>query len=281
MKPNQQNSMLSTFRPPLVYELTGRQFTLVFDDGYDRKLVFQDRKTLSFGPEGEEKAYSYECLKAADRCYFVNFEDMSLRPRTGISLVLDLEQDLVTMILGHVYWNPKIPNMPSMDVVFGAIEREDGSVPFLRHGYTTDLVEKAVDWNYGAFDIAHVYATEHYYRVSFSPRGLARALKGRPELAQAKPGDRKPTQRDVYEDYLSVIRIRDRIYLVGLMESVKAKRGQGGDNVLALINLDHMHDVGRAFGANDRGDQNNTFGAFGVMHDASDVIAKPSTLYTR
>ena len=53
MKPDQFTGMLSVFRPPLVFELTGRQFTLVFDDGYDRTLVFKDRKTLSFGVSGE------------------------------------------------------------------------------------------------------------------------------------------------------------------------------------------------------------------------------------
>ena len=48
-------------------EFTGRQFTLVFDDGYDRKLVFKDRKTISFGVEGEEKDFSYDCLKRNQR----------------------------------------------------------------------------------------------------------------------------------------------------------------------------------------------------------------------
>ena len=64
MKPDQFSGMLSVFRPPLVFELTGREFTLVFDDGYDRRLIFKDRKTLSFGPAGEEKDYAYECLRA-------------------------------------------------------------------------------------------------------------------------------------------------------------------------------------------------------------------------
>ena len=39
MKPNQQTGMFSVYRPPLVYELTGKTFTLVFDDGYDRLLM--------------------------------------------------------------------------------------------------------------------------------------------------------------------------------------------------------------------------------------------------
>ncbi len=280
MKPNQHTGMLSVFRPPLVYELAGRQFTLVFDDGYDRSLVFRDRKTLSFGAAGEEKEYAYECLKAADRCYFVNFEDPALRPRLGITLVLDLEQDLVTMALAHMYVNPKIPGMPSCDYVFGGIMRADGTVPVIRHGYTTDLMGTSISWNYGNFDIAHVYATEHYYRVSFSARGLARAYRGRPELRN--PSARKPAQQDIYEDYFTPIKIRERIYLVGLLETVKARQSGHGNSILALINLDEMHDVGRSFGSNSEGGNgNNTFGAFGVFHDARSVLEKKSTLYVR
>ncbi len=282
IKPNAHTGMLSVFRPPLVFELTGRQFTLVFDDGYDRILTFKDRKTLSFGTAGEEKDYAYECLKISDRCYFVNFEDPTLRPRSGYTLVLDLVQDLVTMVIAHVNLHPKLPGLPSDEYVFGAILRPDGSVSNLRHGYTTDLVAKSVDWNYGYFDIAHVYATEHYYRVSFSARGLLRAVRGRPELAKPNPEERKPTKQDVYEDYCTVIRIRDRIYLVGLLETVKARRSGHGNSILVLMDLDEMHDVGRSFGSNDEGGTgNNTLGAFGVMHDASAVLAKPSTLYTR
>lgn len=283
LEPNQYTGMLSVFRPPLVFELTGRQFMIEFDDGYDHKLVFKDRKTLSFGKAGEEKDYAYECLKIADRCYFVNFEDPDLRPRLGITLVLDLVQDLVTMALAHLYVNPKYPGMPSIDYVFGGIMQEDGTVPASRHAFTTDLMGTSISWNYGRFDIAHVYATEHYYRVGFTPRGLARAFKGRPELRQsAGKGERYTAPQDVYEDYSSVIKIRDRIYLVGLLETVKAKKSGHGNSILVLMNLDEMHDVGRSFGSNNEGGNgNNTLGAFGVYHDASDVLARKNSVFLR
>ncbi|MBR4744990.1 MAG: MoaF N-terminal domain-containing protein [Oscillospiraceae bacterium] len=281
MQPNEFTGMLSVYRPPLVFELTGRKFTLAFDDGYGRELCFRDRGTLSFGPAGEEKEYAYECLKAADRCYFVNFEDPAERPRLGITLVLDLAQDLVTMVLARTGVNPKIPGMPSTDYVFGAVVREDGSVSELRHGYTADLAGTSVSWNYGRFEIAHVYATERYYRVSFTPRGLARAFRGRPELSRGTVR-RTPSPDDVYEDYLTVIRIRDRIYLAGLLETVKARVLGYGNSILVLMDLDGMHDVGRSFGSNDEGGTgNNTFGAFGVLHDARAALAKKSTLWTR
>ena len=284
MRPNQYEGM-SIFRPPLVYELTGRRFTLVFDDGYDRTLVFKDRKTLSFGKTGEEKEYAYDCLKVADRCYYVNFEDRTLRPRLGITLVLDLMQDLVTMGLAHLYVNQRIPRMPSIDFVFGGILREDGTVPTVRHGFTSDLVETAIDWNYGTFDIAHVYTTEHYYRISFTPRGLDRVRRGNPALTRAPapaPQEPRPVAQDVYEDHCSFIKIRDHIYLVSLLETVLAKRNGHGNSLLILMNLDEMHDVGRSFGSNNEGeDENYTFGAFGVRIDANSTLAKKSSYYIR
>lgn len=283
MYPNQQTGMLSVYRPPLVYELTGRKFTLVFDDGYDRLLTFKDRRTLSFGVEGEEKDYAYDCLKIADKCYYVNFEDPTLRPRTGITLVLDLVQELVTMALGSIGQNPKYPGLPSLDYVFGAILREDGTVSGTRHGFTTDLVGTAIDWNYGHFDIAHVYATEHYYRVAFSPRGLARVYKGKNGYGGGGASSKRYVEPgDTYEDYFTPIKIRDNIYLVGLLETVKARKIGNGNSILVLINLDEMHDVGRSFGSNSEGGTgNNTLGAFGVFHDASDVLAKKSSLFIR
>jgi hypothetical protein len=65
MKPNQHTGMLSAFRPPLCFELTGKELYMDFDDGYDRTVTFKDRKVLSFGLVGEEKDFPYECMKIA------------------------------------------------------------------------------------------------------------------------------------------------------------------------------------------------------------------------
>ena len=281
MKPDQFTGMLSVYRPPLVYELVGKRFTLVFDDGYDRILTFRDRRTLSFGREGEEKEYPYECLKIAEKTYYVNFEDRDFRPRTGLTLVVDLVQDLVTLATARVGVNPKVPGLPTIDFLFGGILREDGTVSDSRHGYTTDLIATSIDWNYGYFDIAHVYATEHYYRITFSPRGLARVYRGRPEYRNAE-NYRYTKKGDVYEDYFTAIKIHDRIYLVSLLETVKARKVGHGNNLLLLMDLDEMHDVGRSFGSNrEGGSGNNTLGAFGVFNDAGDMMARKSDLFIR
>lgn len=281
MKPDQHTGMLSVFRPPLCFELTGKAFYMEFDDGYDRTVIFKDRKILSFGLVENEQDFAYECLKIADDCYYINFEDPTMEPRTGITLVVDLQTELVTMALGRVGTNPKYPGIPSIDYIFGAIRRKDGTFSHSRHGYTTDLVGKSISWNYGYFDIAHVYATEHFYRITFSPRGLARVYKGRPEMrSSSKMSYTEPG--DTYEDYFTPIKIRDRIYLVGILETVKAKKIGNGNSILVLMNLDEMHDVGRSFGSNrEGGTGNNTLGAFGVWVDATDILAKKSSLFIR
>ena len=270
---------LSIFRPPLVYELTGRRFELVMDDGFDRTLYFTDRKMLRFGPAGEEKEYAYECLKSADDCYFVNFEDLSMFPRVGITLVLDLEQDLVTMALAYLGQDPKIPKMPASEFVFGGIRREDGSVQRIRHGYTSDLVGKSIDWYYGSFNIAHVYATERYYRVAFTPRAIERIRRNDPTMFQ-KPPEGAPA--DIYEDYLTVIKIKDQVYLVGLLETILARRNGHGASLLVLMDLNEMHDVGRSFNITEDGkNENYLFGAFGCFYDASGSLAKKSGYHIR
>lgn len=282
MKPNQHTGMLSAFRPPLCFELTGKELYMDFDDGYDRTVTFKDRKVLSFGLVGEEKEFPYECMKIADKCYYVNFEDPTMTPRTAITLVLDLQTDLVTLALGYVGTNPKFPGIPSIEYVFGAIRRADGTFSRTRHGYTTDLMGKAISWNYGYFDIAHVYATEHYYRVTFSARGLARVYKGRPDMRSGSTQTRYTEPGDTYEDYCSPIKIRDNIYLACILETVKARVIGNGNSMLILMNLDEMHDVGRSFGSNrEGGTGNNTLGAFGVYVDATEVLAKKSSLFIR
>ena len=87
---------MSQYRPPLCYELGGRTLELVMDTGRDYVITFSDRKTLRFGEKGAEAAeYAYDCLKAEEDTYFVNFEVTGAQPRTGLSFVLDMEQSLV------------------------------------------------------------------------------------------------------------------------------------------------------------------------------------------
>ena len=93
MKPNQQTGMLSVFRPPLCFELAGKQFFMEFDDGYDRIANFKDRKTLCFGVEGEEKA---GLCSGTENCWAVNAK----APEADQKATLDFMYWLVTSEAG-------------------------------------------------------------------------------------------------------------------------------------------------------------------------------------
>jgi hypothetical protein len=273
---------LSIFRPPLCYELTGKTFELVMDDGYDKKLEFVDDETLVFGGSSEEKRYRYDCLKMDDQCYFVNFEERPFRnPRLGITLILDLRESLVTAAYATLGKDPKFPKMPAAEIVFGAIVRADGTIPAKRHSFTAEMAGTSIDWNYGSFNIAHVYWSERYYRVAFTPRALERIRKNNPQM-MAGGGDQKKYEapKEAYEDYMDTVKIRDGLYAVSLLETNLCRRNGHGNSLFFLMNLKEMHDVGRSFGTNGDGeDENYTFGAFGAWFDAKEVREMPGMYY--
>lgn len=267
---------MSIFRPPLCHELTGKRFLFDLDDGFKWRLELKDHETLLFGKaEAAPRAYRYECLKPEEITYFINFEEEGAFPRIGYTLVLDLEQRLVTLAVANMGQDPKFPKMPAIRFVFGGILNEKGEAPTVRHGYTPDLVGRAINWNYGTFDVVHVYSSERYYRVAFSEKRLAR-LKARMEAEGIKPDAR----RGAYEDYAAYIKIKDGLYLVSLLETQLCRSRGHGNSLLFLMNLNVMHDVGRSFGTNDQGqNENYVFGAFGEDYDAGETLAKPSLYF--
>ncbi|MBP0986108.1 MAG: MoaF N-terminal domain-containing protein, partial [Oscillospiraceae bacterium] len=128
---------MSIFRPPLCFELAGKSFELVMDDGNDKNLIIESGKKLRFGEPGSEKEYEYDCIKMDDQVFFINFEERPFpEPRYGITVILDEREGLVTVCYATLGLNPKLPRMPSTEMVFGAVKQPDGRVPTLRHGYT-------------------------------------------------------------------------------------------------------------------------------------------------
>ena len=272
---------MSIFRPPLCRELTGRQFSLVMDDGFDRVIHFVSDNELSVSVNGGEAAiYAYECLKAEDKTYFVNYEIPGKWPRVGVSIVLDLEQSLVTAATANLGQNPAYPRMPAIEFTFGAIEGEDGTVPTIRHGYTRDLVGRGINWCYGTFDVIHVYASERFYRVGFSPRRIE-SMRRKAE-AEGRTFTPMANPMGAYEDYADYIKIKDDVYLVSLLETNLCRTRGHGNSLLFVMNFKDMHDVGRSFGTNDDGgDENYTFGAFGEDYDATETLNRESHYFIR
>ena len=259
----------SQYRPPLCFELTGKTFTLVLDSGYDYELTFTDDRVLSLTEKGKEAVTTpYECLKAEDTTYFVNFELPGQPIRTGLSLVLDLEQQLVTAVFAFTGKNPKLPKMPSTEIVFGAIEQPDGTLATRRHGYTADLIGTAIHWYYSTMEVVHVYTSERYYRIALPVSFLKKMEKRGTPIA-----DGGPSLVHFFEEPANYIKIKDGIYLLSFVEEQMHRELGAGGSMLYLMDLNRFQDVGRGFGIGfDGKPENYTFGAFGepVEHELMD-----------
>ncbi len=270
---------MSQYRLPRCYELAGEKFELVMDDGYDYEIEFIDRYTLTFGRKGlEQKKYDYDCAKPEDVTYFVNFE-LDSTPRTGVALVLDMEQYLVTSNFCTVGENPRYPKMPKPHIIMGAIRKPDGTLNPKRHGYTNDMIGKAIHWSYGILDIVHVYSSERYYRTTVTPEAKAERWIKWPKLMAERAELDKVR---LYEDRGDYIKIKDGVYIFHVNEEEVCIERGSGNNLFTLMNLNRMHDVGRSFGHNGKGEpENYIYGAYGEWYDASEELAKKSTLYIR
>ncbi len=271
---------MSQYRPPLCFELVGRTLELVMDTGYDYELTFCDRKTLRYGEKGKVASeYAYDCLKADDDTYFVNFEVTGAKPRAGMSFVLDMEQSLVTANYCTVGQNPRWPRMCKPYITFGAIRREDGTLNELRHGYTDEMVGKAIHWQYGNLEVVHVYASERYYRLTQTREGMEKLKTEKPDVYERLS---KRNVETIYEEPCHMIKIKDGIYVFEANEEMANRERGSGNDLFFLMNLNRMHDVGRSFGYNAEGlPENYTYGAFGEYYDASELLARESTEFIR
>jgi hypothetical protein len=252
---------MSRYRAPLNYELAGRPFTLVFDDDTRVNLKFDSGDSLTWHEKGgEPRTAYYECAKIDELTYFVNFEFDGLKPRTNITLVLDLEQNLVSKVTTRTEFDPKYPTLCENEVAFGAIARSGLPLPQARHGFTQELLGKRILWHYSPeLEIIHVYYNEHRQCVTF-PEG-----KGWGDI----PADEWNAilEANPYDEPAWYVKIKDHIYLVSVTEQNMARRGMGGNSLLFLLDAERVHDVGRSFGhagqAPDYQPENYIFGAYG------------------
>ena len=148
----------SMYRRPLCYELAGKTFQLVMDTGNDYLIHFVSGEKLMWAELGHEFRWEhYDCVKVDDETYFVNGELSDTPYRYGITLVLDMEQSLVTMAVANQGHNPRLKDMISTHFYFGAIKIDGQPLPTKRHGFTSELKGKRIHWRYNPnFAITHV-----------------------------------------------------------------------------------------------------------------------------
>lgn len=269
---------LSQYRAPFNYELVGKTYQLAMDDGKRYAVTFVEGHLLRWGEVGAEQTVEhYDCAKADDSVYFVNFEFANRKPRTNISLVMDTDERLVTMATTITGYHPKFPYMVDSQFVFGVLDVAGYPVPTRRHKYTADLLGKRILWHYSPeIEIVHVYYATDYMRVTQPDN---RGFAGADPVAWQEMMEREP-----YDEPAAFIKIRPGLYFVSCTEKNMACRGMTGNSMMFVIDTRRVHDVGRSFGhaGLDKGrvhPENYMFSAFGEFVESDGVLESQPNIY--
>ena len=269
---------ISSYRPPLNYELTGRTFLLVMDTVENITVRFLTRDLLEYAQGDKVYREKYECAKGAEEAYFVNFELTGVAPRTNITLLLDTRTRLVSVVNTWTGLKKEYPTLCDFRFDFGAIDTPGLPLPKKRHGYTTDLLGKRIHWHYGPnWSIIHVYYHPNYMRGTFTPEALSRM---EPMSAEAEAA----WKENPYDEKTAFVKLREGLYAVTCVEQSMSRSGRVGNSLLFMMDTKRVHDVGRSFGHSGQFGgagyipENYLFGAYGefVEFDPEDPInSKP------
>ena len=229
---------LSQYREPFNYELAGQFLRLVLDDDVIATVRFLDGHTLIWKDGGApaEELY-YECLKGGEKIYLVYFNLPGREPARNVSLILDLEERLVSVVHCITEFDAQYPLIVDTGILFGYIALPGYEIPEKRHAYTEDLIGKRIMWRYSpVFELTHVYADPRYVRV-----GISRDIPQPPEAIAAM-------SRNPYEEEAHYIKLREGFYLLQFLEKNMSRRGISGNSLLFVMDMKRVHDVGRIFG---------------------------------
>ena len=260
---------IAQYSQPQIYELAGKKFEFVMDDGIDYTLSFIDKETVEWNFEGQapQRASGYLCNKADDTTYLVSYELANTEKRSNHTWVIDLENQLVTRIISVIGENPKLPYLIVPKYEFGAIKSDGADVPvYPRHGFTIDLVGTAVEWAYGGMTTVHLYNHTNTYRITY-PSEMAASASFNETLSKL-PSPDEPA---------NFIKIKEGVYLFNLVESnaERVLKGNGfifrSNSMAFLQNYKRVFTIGRAFGTTTPDGKENhlhlTFAAFGKLID--------------
>ena len=166
--PLPKHDPLLQFRSPYNYELAGKNSHIVLDDGNEIFVNFLDGENLQWTEnKGEITWKSYECLKAEADLYFVHIiMDPTKGKEIHNSLILDLAQDLVTIVKTAEGQLAEAERLVKVTPVFGAIQYPGKALPEKRHAFTDRMAGRRIIWQYSSgFNKMHIYYTPTLYRL--------------------------------------------------------------------------------------------------------------------
>lgn len=216
--------------------ILGQRLELSFPNDATLTLSFRSKTELAWDDSnGAQGSGFYRALSAPGhpRVVFVHQYRDGLWPPTCVDLVLDLETGYATVVIAQLGGDER-PREAVHTIRFGEITGIPHPADAEPHGYTTDLIGKAIHWEMPAFTkkppIKHIYLSPLYY-------GIFMTREDGTCYMAADPAD--------------YIRIRGNLYLVSVIEARRS-----GIQLNFLINTDLLEDVVGHFGisaGNERG----------------------------
>ncbi|MCQ2512251.1 MAG: MoaF N-terminal domain-containing protein [Lachnospiraceae bacterium] len=159
---------LLQFRAPYNYELAGKNFNIIMDDGNEFFICFIDGENLQWAENGGDFVWrKYECLKGEANLYFVHIIVSTEKGKeVHYSLVLDVAQDLVTLVITEEGLIEPFERLIKVTPVFGAIKYPGKALTEKRHCFTDRMTGRRIEWHYSSnFFKMHIYYKPTLYRL--------------------------------------------------------------------------------------------------------------------
>lgn len=230
------------YMPPFSERLADKEITILLDDGERYFYRFDGKNELSWsGQDGVMHEEYYEALEAPgeEEILMVQHYCRASAPPRAHTLVLDLKTGLVTMCIATV-GVPQSAREVGRVFRFGIMDGVEDCGE--RHGFTNELVGKAVLWTYHEKEqvkVKHIYTAPLYYTYIMTGENDSNWVASNPA------------------DY---VKINDHMYIFSFVEE-----RQVGTQGFFLINMELLHDVGSFFGVQAHGMECCTFGAKGEL----------------
>lgn len=295
-KVNRKFPGLSQYKAPFCYELAGKSFRLVMDDGRAFALRFLDEKRLEWAEDEHPlRVDEYQCLKGDDTTYLVNIRLPEDEGRFAYNWVLDTEQRLVTLDIMEWYYEKDLDHLIRNTPSFGAIDVPGLPLPAIRHHLSTRMAGKHIFWHYNPGHVLqHIYHSPRAIRASTgdgltpleTQRNRMKYLLESPnpeDRAEAEKSIEAFRQRETYyplfEEPCFHVWIKENLNLFCFVEEIMCRRSpnhdQGGGGLLLLQDVERLLEVGVSFSANG----SNMVSAYGDSNENGDPFDTLPTPY--
>ncbi len=267
-KVNRRFYGLSQYKGPFCYELAGKRFRLVMDDGRVFLLSFLDEKSLQWSEKDKQpRLDEYQCLKGDDTTYLVTVRLPEDDGRISYNWVLDTEQRLVTVDVMERHYEKEFDRLVRNTPGFGAIDVPGFPLPEIRHHFSSRMVGGHIFWHYNPGHVLqHIYHSPRAIRAStgdgLTPEETMRNrmadLLASPDPAVVAEAEKtiegyriRQTYYPFYEEPCYHVWINDHLNLLCFAEEIMSRRSPGhdvgGGGILLLQDTERLIDVGLSF----------------------------------